>query len=138
MSFIKAKNRASVGNGGEDENEVFIAHRGVSILFVVLIMGMMLSISLGVSSILRQQTGSLRNIGYSVIAFYAADTGIEKVLNEEDPLVLHGYEETLNNGSQYSLTVRQGGSGNCPSDKNYCIKSIGTYETIKRAIEINY
>ena len=107
-------------------------------LFVVLIMGMMLAISLGISSILEQQTESLRNIGYSVIAFYAADTGIENVLNEEDPLVLHGYEETLNNGAQYSLTVEQGGSGDCPDEKNYCIKSIGTYEGTKRAIEVNY
>ena len=101
-------------------------------------MGMVLSISLGISSILGRQTESLRNIGYSVTAFYAADTGIENVLNEEYPLVLHGYEETLDNGAQYNLTVRQGGSGNCPSDKNYCIRSVGTYETVKRGIEINY
>jgi len=112
--------------------------RGVSVLFVVLIMGMILAVSLGISSILGKQTESLRNIGYSVIAFYAADTGVENVLNEEDPLVLHGYEETLNNGAQYSLTVRQGGDEDCSLDKNYCIKSVGTYKTIKRGIEINY
>ena len=129
----KVKMRTKFSSPTEIENS-----RGISVLFVVLIMGMMLAISLGVSSILMQQTESLRNIGYSVIAFYAADTGVENVLDQEDPLILHGYEETLENGAQYSLTVRQGGSGNCPGDKNYCIRSVGTYKTIKRGIEINY
>ncbi len=127
MLSIKPKNKSQSKNS-----------RGIDVLFVVLIMGMMLAISLGVSSILRRQTESLRNIGYSVIAFYAADTGIEKVLNEENPLVLHGYEETLENGAQYSLTVKEGGRGNCPDEKNYCIRSVGTYGTIKRGIEVNY
>jgi hypothetical protein len=128
MSSIKTKNQKP-----KTKNS-----RGISVLFVVLIMGMMLAISLGISSILNQQTAVLRSVGFSVIAFYAADTGIEKILMEENPLTLNGYQEEMSNGAKYRLVVGVGGEGSCPAGNNYCIKSVGTYGETKRAIEINY
>ena len=54
--------------------------KGISLLLVVLISSVILAIGLGISSIIIQQTKMMENIGYSVIAFYAADTGIEAAL----------------------------------------------------------
>jgi hypothetical protein len=117
----------------------FLKQKGVSLLFIVLIMSVILAISLGISSILGQQMIVMRTIGYSVIAFYAADTGIERVLMEADPKILDGFEGELNNGAKYLIVVKSGGEGDCDPERNYCIKSTGSYqEEIKRAIEIRY
>ncbi len=54
--------------------------RGVSLIITFFIMIIVLSVVLSVSILLYSQLKVLRNIGNSVIAFYAADSGIEKVL----------------------------------------------------------
>ena len=54
--------------------------RGVSLVVTFLIMTIMLSIVLSVSIILVSQIKVIRNIGSSVSAFYAAETGNEKTL----------------------------------------------------------
>jgi len=51
--------------------------KGISLLFIVLITSFILAIGLGLSALLIQEMKMMSEIGYSVIAFYAADTGIE-------------------------------------------------------------
>lgn len=110
---------------------------GVSLFLAIIILTVLLAIVLGLSTIFLGQMVMFREMGYSVIAFYAADAGIEKVLNQRDnPLSLNGYSATLDNGAKYSLSVLSSGPG-C-SAQNYCIKSIGTYQEVRRAIEITY
>ena len=99
---------------------------------------MMLAIALGISTIFLGQLDVMRGLGYSVIAFYAADAGMEKVLMQRaDPVVLNGYSATLSNGASYAISVVSPGSGGCAAS-NYCIKSIGSYKKTNRAIEITY
>ncbi|MBU4204992.1 hypothetical protein KKE19_00245 [Patescibacteria group bacterium] len=54
--------------------------KGVALLIVFFIMGISLSVFLGVSAILFSEIKVIRGMGYSVKAFYAADTGIEELL----------------------------------------------------------
>jgi len=54
--------------------------KGVSLIITFFIMIIVLSVVLSVSILLYSQLKILRNIGNSVVAFYAADSGIEKVL----------------------------------------------------------
>lgn len=54
--------------------------RGVSLYLVILISTLILAIGLEISALLVTQVKMAREIGYSVVAFYAADTGIEYVL----------------------------------------------------------
>jgi len=130
MSLIKSKNQKQ---------------KGISVLYVVFIASILLAISLGISAILIQQIKMMREIGYSVVAFYAADSGIERVLMDwQNPdLTPHYYSCflpicSLANGATYEVFVAGGGDGDCPIDFNYCIKSIGEYQKTKRAIEISY
>lgn len=109
--------------------------KGISLVLVVLVVTVVLSIALGVSSILVTQVKILRNIGYSVVAFYAADTGIERVLLDSPPANIQ--ETELGNGATFTVEVTEGGAGLCEAD-NYCIKSVGEYRNTKRAIEITY
>ncbi len=124
---------------------------GISLLFVVFIMSVILAIGLGISGILIQQTRMIGKIGYSVVSFYAADSGIERQLYDlyksSSPQPTH----SAYCGLAYFETIARCGKNvpleDCPtgfdidpscSALNYCIKSIGNYEEIKRAIEIKY
>ncbi|MFH1509751.1 MAG: hypothetical protein ABID67_01200 [Candidatus Nealsonbacteria bacterium] len=110
--------------------------KGISLIFVMLIISVILSISFGVSSILITQIKILRNIGYSVVSFYAADSGIENVLLVSPPVEI--IETDLGNGATFRVEVVPGGEGECDPVLNYCIKSIGEYYEARRAIEIIY
>lgn len=111
-------------------------NRGVSLYLAVLIMAILLAMALGLSTIFLGQIRVIRGMGYSVIAFYAADAGIEMILTQRtNPVPIP--ETLLSNGSAYQVIVTAAGTGNCQA-LNYCIKSLGTYKETSRAIEIIY
>ncbi len=113
--------------------------RGVSLYLAMMVITILLGIALGISSIFLGQTKILRELGYSVIAFYAADAGIEDVLMNRDNPSAICFEASpcpLANGASYYIDIRPAGVG-CPA-ANYCIKSIGQYKETRRAIEIQY
>jgi len=56
------------------------ATKGVSIFIVIVVMTILLGIALGLNAISVRQLRNLRDIGNSVIALYAADAGIERIL----------------------------------------------------------
>lgn len=53
---------------------------GVSLIITFFVMIIILGVVLAVSTLLYSELKVIRNIGNSVVAFYAADSGIEKVL----------------------------------------------------------
>lgn len=113
------------------------SNQGVSLYLSLIIMTILLAMALGLSSIFIGQTKTIKQIGNSVIALCAADTGIERVLlSRNNPVSLP--ETALLNGATYRVLVSAGGSSDCPAEKNYCIKSIGSFLGTKRAIEIIY
>lgn len=122
--------------------------KGISVLYVVFIASILLAIGLGISGILIQQIKTLGEIGHSVAAFYAADSGIERVLMawqapELEPDYYSCYSLSspacsLANGATYRVFVLEGGGVDCSLEFTFCIKSIGTYKKTSRAIKINY
>jgi len=118
--------------------------KGVSVLYVIFVVSILFAISFGISGILIPQVKMLSEIGNSVVAFYAADSGIEKVLiGRQNPDLTPGYYNGyLSPDITYEVFVTKGSTvenpTDCPSNFYYCIKSIGTYQNTKRAIEINY
>lgn len=108
-------------------------------MFAIFILTFSLGIALGTATILVRQIKIMREIGYSVIAFYAADSGIEDVLMNRESPSSSCTEATpcpLDNGADYYIEITSAG-GDCPAD-NYCITSIGSYKNTSRAIEISY
>lgn len=111
--------------------------QGVALYLSLIIMTVLLSIALGLSTIFIGQSKMIKALGNSVIAFYAADAGVEEVLiNRIDPLDIP--QTTLPSGATYQVFVTAGGVGDCSSENNFCIKSIGVYQETRRAIEIVY
>ena len=128
--------------------------KGISLLFIVLITSLILAIGLGLSALLIQEMRIIGEIGYSVVAFYAADNGIEEALYDlyQNPSPLAEHSGNLN-GAPYQTFAkcdRDTPSGecllgdanidpNCDGDTlKYCLKSVGSYKRVKRAIEIKY
>jgi len=113
------------------------SQKGVSIYLAVIIMSIILAMVLGMTTILTGQIKTIRGIENSVIAFYGADTGIERLLKERGESVsgemIIGTEKKV----EYTVERKEGGSVDwCSADKKYCIRSFGTYEQTKRAIKI--
>lgn len=109
--------------------------KGVIILLAVIIMGLLLSIALGVSTILLKQLAMFKNIENSLQAFYAADTGIEEVLFcytsenlECSPYTKKHVGDNEKISYSYSTTTVGG--------YKEVARSIGSYQKTKRSIEI--
>lgn len=90
----------------------------------------------------------MRDVGYSVNAFYAADSGIEQALDDfyidSDPPIRNNIAGasfeigiTCNNDLNPSCPPGWEDNENCNSE-NFCIKSKGNYQGTRRAIETQY
>ena len=112
------------------------SQKGLALYLSIMIMVILLAVVLGISTILVSQLKVIRNIENSVVAYYAAETGIEQALEERQGPNLSGYSGTLNNAT-YSVEVSESGDSGC-SAAHYCIKSVGNYNGAKRAIQVSY
>jgi len=118
--------------------------KGISLYLIIMILSLLFGISLGLSSLLVAQFKMIRGIEESVIAFYAADTGIEKTLFN----IVSSDFGSLSNNATYTVETKCAQDfGACPEglevDNNceafrYCIRSEGKFKEIKRAIETKY
>lgn len=130
-------------------------NKGVSLYLTLVILGILLAAALGLAAVLLGQIKTIKGVGDSVVALYAADSGIEKALDDEPPLPSYG--PTSINEASYEVSVKcclwsdswclldqdecSGFGTGLTEDSScvgsyFCYKSIGTYRETKRAIEI--
>lgn len=118
--------------------------------FALVVLTIIIGIVVGMSSMIISQIRMVRGMEQSVVAFYAADSGIEKALRilpglfsagelphygSPESILLNGEIATYQIQIEGGLLAPGGPHGNC--DKNYyCIKSMGDYKGIRRAIEV--
>lgn len=98
--------------------------KGLSVYLATIILAVILSIVFGLSAILLNQIKMMRGMGYSVTAYYAAETGVERALRDiigkipegqslgtpKDPQTSGDHEdfsyfETLSNGAKYDVRI---------------------------------
>ncbi len=127
--------------------------RGVSLYIAFMVLTVLLSLALGISTILIGQIRVLRGVGHSVLAFAAAETGVERVLEidavfcttyetpeeriaciEDALAAMPASEFQLSNGATFEVAIEGALEGGCPAGKNYCIRSSGLYVEARRAI----
>lgn len=104
-------------------------------------MSLVLGVALGMSTLLLKQFTALRGLGYSSLALQAADAGIEKIFYDSKTGVDVRTEcpctQTLANGASYIVTIDVPGTNGCPATAtSYCAKSVGTFQSVRRAIRI--
>ena len=110
--------------------------KGVALYLALMVLGILLALALGISAILYGQQKAMKGMGDSVLSLYAANTGIERTLYEISQGAGIGghYEETLENGASYIADILAP-DGSCLA-ANYCVKSVGIYREIRRAIRV--
>jgi len=69
--------------------------RGVSLIIAFFIMVIILAVVLGITTLLYSEIKMIRNIGNSIVAFYSADSGIEKVLYYDRKIIPAGADRGL-------------------------------------------
>ncbi len=121
-------------------------HRGITLYFAILLIGLFLTISVGLSTISVLQLRTVAETAESVHAFFAADTGVEAALYwqtaEEDIAQCDNgsgasyCNGTLENEASYELTGWQGGNAGCPDEASVCIDSTGFAGSSRRAIRV--
>lgn len=118
-----------------------LSEKGVSLILVLMVLAVLIAIGAGISRMLIGRLQIQQEVEKSVVALYAADTGVEAVLvNRNTPADIS--ETLLSNSASYTVTVTTGSllGGADPDcvNKYFCITSIGKYKGVQRAIEIKY
>lgn len=137
--------------------------KGVALYLSVIVMAVLLSVSLGISLLLVNQIQIQRGVGHSVVAFAAAQAGLDRVVyltingvggpsgstncivleGDERLDCVQGYLDNINfpveleNGASYSITLTSNSEETCDAD-NFCARSTGTFQDSSRRIHINY
>ena len=105
--------------------------KGVSLLLTLLIMAAVLSIAFGLSKLSLGEIKISRDVGRSLIAYYAAEAGVECQMYDDRIGGLDCSHVCLEPGICYDVEV----SGETP---NRTIESNGSYQDITRAVELTY
>lgn len=103
---------------------------GVALLLTVIILSIVTLVSVFIVSIVSNELKLVGDINDSKKAIYAADSGVEWQLYQ----IRQGASVALpimSNGATVSVTV----TGNHPS---FTIKSLGSYNIVKRQFEISF
>lgn len=123
--------------------------KGTALYLSIIILAVISIIIFTLINIANLQIKITTGIENSLVAFFAADTGIEEMLMERsNPLVgenvYSGYLDIDENGSfdpkkdaSYKVSVKEGGVDFCQA-QNYCVISLGEYKGKVRSIEIKY
>jgi hypothetical protein len=114
--------------------------KGTILYFGILILSVIFVISVGLSLIIFGQMRVQREIGYSLIALYAADTGVERALYAIYKEGNLSFSETANleNGASYEVSVATSSAQCGTSIQYYCIKSRGTFRNATRTINASF
>lgn len=115
--------------------------RGIAVLLAVLLLGTIFAVGSGIAILMLREIAFTRGSNNFAIAFFAADTGIEKVLiNRSAPVSIP--TTFFANGASYTVIVTPAGAtkpdGNHCEANNYCVKSTGEFGGTRRAVEVSY
>ncbi len=138
------------------------SQKGITLFLVIIILAVVLAVAIGLSAILVGQIKMIAGMGNSVKALYAADTGIEEAL-----VPIMGYlkgqassstipdsinDKPLENEAHYWVKIGccdtnyTSCQDDCPPQLSpidgcnatrFCIRSIGAYKDVQRAIEVS-
>lgn len=107
---------------------------------MIIMVAILLAVALGLASIIIGGAKIAENLSYSVKAFHAADTGIEKALY--DIKINSGAcDDSSSDGSfgtDYDYDVTMTTTGSDCADSGTSITSLGRYKTVVRKIEAFY
>ncbi|MDX1607616.1 MAG: hypothetical protein R3251_00185 [Candidatus Spechtbacterales bacterium] len=125
---------------------------GITLYMALLMLSVIVSIALGISSLMLRELYTVKDIGSFVVDIYAADAGVERTLykirqtpdfgscqSTSDCIVTSqdmGVASFINN-AQYRTTTLDGGVLWCTGTFK-CIRSLGSLFDTSRAFELSF
>ena len=119
----------------------------ISILLALMLMTVIFALAMGLSAVMFEEIRMIRRVERSVVAFYSADTGIEKGLKERRTPGI--YTGVLNPGEpkyrqiRYKVEVfgwpprrREPGELHCIGTFIFCLASEGRFMGTTRSVEL--
>lgn len=103
---------------------------GIALLLTVIILSVVILVAVLIANIVIVQLKLSKDIGDSQTAIYAADSGIEWQLYQTRKGVTVA-SPVMSNGATIETTV----TGATP---NFTIKSLGSYQSVKRQFEVSF
>ena len=119
------------------------SENGIAIILSMFVLSAILAIAMGISTLLLREVQIAKTAGFSIPAFFAADTGVEKLLMFRNTpgvfseCISAASPCTLANGANFWILVRAPGEDGCTA-LNFCIESTGEFRGTRRAVEVNY
>jgi len=111
--------------------------KGASLYFTIVIMSILLAAVFSMGSLLLVQLQSIKQIGDSVVAYYAADSGAEVALYEgKTGIPAEPWPSGTLAGASYKTYFFATTSPDCVGGQHYCILSIGDYQGVERRVKI--
>lgn len=138
-------------------SEANLNSKGAASVFIVMsILAAVLAVALGSASIITNERKMSMGSSESVVAYYAAETGIEKAIynivkDKEEPIAVHcsivspavdcdcpasSSNWTVFGGAFYCLKITETTADDYTTIT--AIKSIGEYKTTRRSIEVSF
>ena len=112
--------------------------KGTTLYFAIIIMSILLAAVFSLGTVVLIQLRTIKGMGDSIIAYYAADSGIETALyNGKSSLPDDiAATSTWSGGfASFEILISASSSPEC-SGEWYCISSIGKYLEIERRIKV--
>jgi len=112
--------------------------KGVSLLLTLLIMAAIIAIAIGVSRLSTQEIKISRESSTSMIAYYAADSGVEWAMYEDRANGMASQSYSNYNfclDTDTGICYNVGASGTSP---NRIITANGSYQGVTRAVQLTY
>jgi len=112
-----------------------------AILLTVLILSVLLVIGMGVSTLVLNQIKTMRTVGFSVEALYAADAGAETCLYQVRKETAQGCDgsgstaDVLDNNATFAAEKT---IDTIPDPDIHYIRSLGQFQTTSRKIELSW
>lgn len=122
---------------------MFYSEKGIALFLTVIILGTILGMILGLSSLVLRQIATVSGLGESVIAIHAADSGIERLVYElrknsyvfgcTPPCEITDiiWDDFDNEDLSYSVYYQA-------ESPQLIIRSVGQYRQTRRAIEVTF
>ncbi len=117
-------------------NEILKQDRGSIIVFTVLMLTAILTITLTLTRIFIPRLRSITEATDSIGAVYAADSAMEWCLynnREKSPSLS---QPILNNGATYQI-YSNGNPSTCPGGETLNYRTVGTFRGVSRSFEIS-
>jgi hypothetical protein len=112
------------------------SEKGVILYLALIGLGAVLAIVLGIGALIVGQIKLVGGIGNAVVAFYAAEAGIERAAFENYVIGAIVPQGSLTNNATYDISILDPSDPACNGTVR-CIKSVGKFGGTSRAVDVS-